>query len=137
MQDAFVGTWEMLPEKNDYQLGEPPQSGLYTIAAANGGYQITMAWRDVEGVAKEAAYHGIADGIDYPLEPETGLDSMSMTRVSEKQLDSDAKKGDVVVAYASRILSDDGQQMTVTQSGMTPQGEPFTNTSIYMRRETA
>jgi hypothetical protein len=31
--DPFVGVWEMDTEKNDYQLGEPPQSAQYTIAA--------------------------------------------------------------------------------------------------------
>ncbi|MCB9449981.1 MAG: hypothetical protein H6672_00990 [Anaerolineaceae bacterium] len=93
-----------------------------------------MKWRTAAGQDMEMAYDSIPDGQLYPTDPATGVDSMSMTRVSDRQLDSDARKGDVVVAYATRILSDDGDQMTVKQSGKTPEGHEFTNTSLYVRR---
>ena len=137
MQDDFLGTWQMLPDQNDYQLGDPPQQGLYTIEADGDGYKITMQWVTADNEEKQASYNSIPDGKRYPTDPATGVDSMSMTRVDEKTLDSDAMKDGVVVAYATRILSDDGSTMTVKQSGKTPDGQDFTNTSVYIRQTNA
>ena len=79
------------------------------------------------------SYDAIPDGNYYPTDPVTGVDTMSMTRVDNHTLDSDARKDGIVVAYATRILSADNNTMTVKQSGKTPDGQEFTNTSVYIR----
>lgn len=130
MIDAFIGTWKMLPEQNNYQFGNPPQAGLYIIAVDGEGYEITMQWTAHDGNAMNMSYKAIPDGKSYATDAPS-VDTMSMTRVDDKTLDSDAKKDGVVVAYATRTLSDDNNTMTVKQSGKTPDGHDFTNTSIY------
>lgn len=133
MTDAFIGTWEMLSEQNNYEFGNPPQAGLYIITADGQGYEVTMQWTSPDGNAMNMSYNAIPDGKTYATDA-TDVDSMSMTRVDDKTLDSDAKKDGFVVAYATRILSDDNNTMTVKQSGKTPDGQEFTNTSIYVRQ---
>ncbi len=134
MADPFLGTWIMKPELNVYQFGNAPQRGTYKIETDGDGYLVTMSWTTIEGTDLTMSYNGIPDGIDYPTDPETGVDSMSMTRKSDKVLDSAAMKDGKVVAYGTRILSEDGNIMTVKQSGKTPDGQEFVNTSIYVRK---
>jgi hypothetical protein len=133
MTDAFLGTWIIQPEQNYYQFGNPPQNGTYAIQADSKRYLVTMQWATVEGQDMNMSYNAIPDGKDYPIDPTTGLDSMSMTCMSDKVLDSDAKKDGIVVAYATRVLSEDNNTMTVKQSGKTPDGQDFVNTSVYVR----
>jgi hypothetical protein len=132
--DAFVGTWELDAAQNRYQFGDAPQQGLYIIAPNQNGYLVTMQWMNSAGKSFEMSYEATPDGKEYPANA-PGVDNQSMTRVDDKTLDSAAMASGKVIAYARRILSDDGQIMTITQSGKTPGGEEFTNTSVYMRRE--
>ncbi len=61
-------------------------------------------------------------------------DTISMSRVDHRTLDSKAKKTGHVTSYARRFLSKDGRTMTITQCGTTPKGQEFTNLSIYEKR---
>lgn len=134
MQDKFIGTWKMDPEQNNYEFGTAPKSGLYIIQAQEAGYLISMEWTTVEDTPMQASYSAIPDGKDYATDASSGLDCSSMTRIDERTLDSDAKKGGVVLAYARRILSEDGQTMDIFQSGKKPDGTDFTNKSVYIRQ---
>lgn len=116
MTDPFIGKWEMDAELNVYESGRPPVSGLYIIEATAQGYHIAMHWRTVDGDDRSAEYGAIPDGVD------------------DRTLDSDAKAGGKVVSYARRVLSEDGQTMTITQSGTTAEGQSFNNVSIYRRK---
>ena len=134
MTDAFLGTWIMQPEQNDYQFGNPPQQGSYKIETEGDGYLVTMDWMTADGKEMTMSYNAIPDGKEYPTDPATGVDTMSMTRISDNVLDSAAMKDGVVVAYGTRILSEDENTMTVKQSGKTPNGQEFINTSVYLRK---
>ncbi len=132
--DLFVGLWELDPSQSNYQVGDAPKSGTYRISKHEGGYLITMAWTDAQGRNREMAYEGTPDGIQYPLENSIIADGMSMTRVDEYTLDSATYKGRDQIAHARRELSEDGNVMTVTQSGKTPDGKDFANIAVYNRR---
>lgn len=130
MKDTFLGTWQLDPEQNKYQLGDPPQSGLYIIKLNGEGYLVTMKWTSHDNQDFEMSYEAIPDGKDYPTDA-PNVDSMSMTRVDDKTLDSSAMVGNTVIAFARRILSEDNNTMTITQSGKTSDGDDFANVSVY------
>lgn len=133
--DPFLGTWELDPTRNQYEIGTPPQQGTYIIATApNGGYHVTMAWISADGQQMQASYASIPDGNDYPFAESSAIDSLCTTRVDDHTLDTVTKKDGEIVAVGHRELSPDGQQMTITQSGMAPDGTPFANVSVYNRR---
>lgn len=132
MTDAFLGTWQLDPEQNNYQFGDPPQKGLYIIKIKDEGYLVTMKWTNTAGNDLEMDYEGIPDGVQYPTDA-PHVDTMSMERVDEKTLDSSAFVGDTRIAFGRRELSDDNNTMTVTQSGKTPDGDEFANVSVYHR----
>ena len=76
----------------------------------------------------------IPDGQQHPYENPTAADFVSLTQVDERTLDSATFKGGEQIAYASRVLSDDGRTMTVSQSGNTPEGEALVNVSVYRKQ---
>ena len=133
--DPFLGTWELVPSKSEYQFGDPPTRGTYIIEIYGNGYLMTMAWTTVHGRDLEMSYEATPDGIQYPLENSIVADGMSMTRVDEYTLDSATFKNIDQIAHARRELSHDKNTMTVTQSGKTPDGGDFANVAVYVRKK--
>jgi hypothetical protein len=133
-EDPFVGQWLLDPPQSRYELGEPPASGRYHIQPDGDGYLVTMEWETPEGERHKASYRSVPDGIDYPYENPAVAETVSMTRVDERTLDSTSKKGGQIIAHARRVLSLDGRTMTVTQSGLTPDGTRFANLSVYKKQ---
>lgn len=131
--DPFVGAWVLDPDGSDYELGDPPQAGLYTINATATGYHIRMQWTDTSGQAFDMDYDALPDGIDHPYENPEIAESISMTRVDHHTLESATKKGGEVIAHARRTLNKTEDTMTVVQSGPTLDGGRFHNTSVYRR----
>lgn len=133
IQDPFLGIWQLIPEKSEYEHGEPPVEGQYIIELHGDGYLINMQWETFYGAWTEMSYTAIPDGQDHPYDDPNVADTVSMTRIDNHTLDSDAKKAGRVIAHARRILSDDLRTMTIIQSGSLPEGGTFSNLSIYQR----
>lgn len=136
MTDAFLGIWELDPAQSQYQFGQPPQASLYRIApgANNSGYMISMSWTDSQGREAYAAYIAMPDGVEYPYENSDVADTISMTRLDERTLDTAIFKNGECIAYSLRQLSDDGGVMRIVQSGFVPDGSRFDNYSVYVRQ---
>lgn len=134
MTDGFLGVWTLNRDQSKYELGQPPQEGKYTIEPDDNGLKITMEWTTVQGQSFNQVYHSIPDGKSYPYPDNPAVDAFSTTLIDEKTLDTTATKGEAVVSYARRRLSDDGQTMIITMSGTTPQGDPYTNLAIYEKQ---
>lgn len=132
--DAFLGTWVLQPAQSQYAFGQPPKTGTYQVSALGHQYRMDIHWTDASDNPFETAYQSTPDGVVYPFEGSPAVDAVCTTRVDERTLDSVSYKGDVEVAHARRVLSEDGQSMTVTQSGITPQGNTFHNISVYKKQ---
>ena len=132
--DAFLGHWEMDPAENRYEAGQPPLAGSYTIEPEGHAYLFKMAWTNAEGQPFQMEYRTTPDGVAYPYENSAVADTIKTTRVDEFTLDTETTKDGKVIATGRRVLSPDGQTMTITQSGLRPDGTAFTNLSLYRRQ---
>lgn len=128
---AFFGVWTLNREQSQYQLGQPPLHGLYTIEPDGDALKVTMAWTAADGQSHEQVYYGVPDGKNYPYTDNPAVDTIVMTLVDAHTLDTAALKDGKAISYARRLLSEDGQTMTVTMSGVLPQGGEYTNIAIY------
>ncbi|MCI0709770.1 MAG: hypothetical protein L0154_06360 [Chloroflexi bacterium] len=132
MADLFVGKWQL--READYESGQPPREAAYIIEHDHNGYCVKMDWLTDDGEHIRAEYFAIPDGEQYPVDNPAAVDNtMSMVRIDEKTLDSTVKQNGDVVAHARRVLSKDGNIMTITQSTSTLDGNTFQNVSVYVR----
>jgi hypothetical protein len=129
--DPFLGTWQLDPSQSQYEFGQPPQSGLYRIEPEGTSLKFTAEWVTADGQPGQVVYYAIPDGQDHPSGHPTVADTIATTQVSARQMDTVSKKDGRIVAVANRVLSPDGRTMTVTQSGTTPQGQPYRDVAIY------
>ena len=86
---AFAGTWHLLPEQCDYQLGHPPRSGHYRLACTEDGMlSISSEWFGKNGKRHRAAFGGRTDGVPYPFHDTPHADALSFESVSPTLLHS-------------------------------------------------
>lgn len=113
-----------MPERCVYEHTIAPREGTYRIAATPEGLAFTIDWVDSTGSVEHVEFRLTWDG----EEP------ASLELVDQKTLNTTIERDEKVVAHASRMLSEDGNEMEVLQRAFTPEGKPFVNRAFYRRK---
>lgn len=132
-QDLFVGLWTLDPSQSKYEFGLAPQRGSYLIEPNGAGLTFIAQWITADGDSYEISFYGIPDGQEYAYEKPEIADTLATTLVNAHTLDTIIKKNRRVLAHTRRVLSADGQAMTITQSGINDKGTWFNNISVYLK----
>jgi len=131
---AFFGLWTLNREASQYAQGEPPHDASYKLEPDDDAIKVTMAWTSADGQPKQQVYTGVPDGVVYPYDGGDVVDAISMTLLDEHTLDSDSRKDGKIIAHARRVLSEDGQTMTITMRSFLPDGREIDNIAIYEKQ---
>lgn len=64
----FIGSWQLFPEKGNYQKGDRPKSGTCTVGSTGNKQelQISSNWVSLENQAFEFSFSVLADGMPHP-----------------------------------------------------------------------
>ena len=131
----FLGTWTLDVTSCDYEQGDPPTSASYRISENGDELQFDMEWVDTNGEAHHVSFRAKPDGEMRPLNGGPLADALSVTAISENELNSSAYLGGVELMVAQRRLSDIGGAMHLVQSVRLPDGTTPTNRSTYHRKQ--
>ncbi|GIQ69603.1 hypothetical protein XYCOK13_24270 [Xylanibacillus composti] len=132
--DGFLGEWTLVPHLCSYEVGQPPKQGLYRIEWSNDLLVCSLSWVSTDNTKHQTTYLTKPDGVARPYTTSDLADTI-LTRLSDDHtLDTAVMKADIVVSFARRILAENQTQMTITQSGFTPEGKGFANHSVYHRQ---
>ncbi len=126
------GNWELIPELSFYEQGEPPLSCKYVISVDGLEVAFDLSWVQVDGRAMNITFGGSADSVPRELESPEGV-AASYTLVSDDVLESRMFVNGVETAYAKRVVSSDGQLMSVLQVNTDAQGDTLRITQVYRR----
>jgi len=131
---AFAGTWHLLPEQCDYQLGRPPRSARYRLAcSADGALSIASEWLSTNGKRYRIAFDGRADGTPYPYGSTPHADALSFESVSPTQLHSTTWQDGREVQWSERELVD-ADTLVIRMHGHLSDGRRYTNVGVYRRQ---
>lgn len=79
-------------------------------------------------------FGGRADAVPISLPAAPGMpDAFTRTRIDAGTLDSAALRGGEQVAYARRVVTEDGSLMAVVQEHVAPNGQRLRNFQVYRR----
>lgn len=131
-QSKYLGTWQLIPELSIYQRGEPPGSGLYVISAEGDNINFEISWTDLAEQSHELAFGGPLDGNLHETDAH-GVTHVMYEAVDERTLDSTAFADELIVLYARRVASEDGELLAVSQTQPGEQGT-VTNFQVYRRQ---
>jgi hypothetical protein len=137
--DPFIGVWKLNPDKSIYELGQPPQSFTRTYEDRGGGViLLTVEGFNAQGLVSKVQLVYKRDGREYP-EASTGARALRHVRV--RAIDrlteelSFTLDGRPLETLNTITVSKDGRTLTQRVTGVTAQGQRYTNTVIYDRED--
>ena len=131
----FLASWQLFPEKGNYEHGERPKSGIYKIESPDGKkeLQIYHNWVTLENQALSSDYHVAADGALNPF-----LQTELADQVQVKFIDSITfeihfyKKGEAALHIVHEIMPNG--YLKIIQQGVKENGASYTNIEYYHKQ---
>jgi hypothetical protein len=131
----FLASWQLFPEKCNYQWGTTPKSGNYKLETDAKQHQLVVStnWVAYDNSAFFSEYRLVPDGQWHPFDNQDMADSLQGEFRNASCLAIAFKKNETVVLTVLKEIMPNGY-LKITQTGITPEGQPFTNTEIYHKQ---
>ena len=134
--DAHVGTWDLNLERSTFSPGPPPRRQTLWYKAEGKGLTALLQGVDAAGKSIGLDTSNLVinfDGKDHPT-ASANYDSSAWTRIGANKYVVYRKKAGKVVLTSTNIVSDDGETMTITTTGVGEDGRPINNVRVYNKR---
>lgn len=131
----FLASWQLFPEKCNYEQGERPKSGIYKIEAVEGTKNLVIShnWVSLENQAFTSQYTVNADGGLNDFTHHELADKVQVVFIDSIQFEIHFyKKGEVCLHVVHEIMPNG--YLKITQQGAKEDGANYTNTEIYHKQ---
>ena len=129
--ENWVGTWKVNPVKSKYSPGPAPKSAVLKFESTPDGIKLTTDIVDGEGKALKGGFTSKFDGKEVPLTGNLNADTGSPKKLDDNSYENVWKKAGKVTITAKAVVSADGKNLTITQTGTDAQGRAVNTTAVY------
>jgi hypothetical protein len=131
----FLASWQLFPEKCNFQKGLAPKSGNYKIESIKNGHALSISinWVSLENEAFYSQYEMVPDDELRPLENQDLADSIQATILNASTIQCCFFKEDKQVLVVTHEILQNGY-LKVTQQSTPKNEEPFSNIEIYHKQ---
>jgi hypothetical protein len=128
--DANMGTWKLNEAKSKLSPGAPKNTTV-VYEAAGDNVKVTIDGTDKDGKPTHNEWTGKFDGKDYPVTGDPNSDARSITKIDDRTLGFNVKKGGTATISGRIVVSADGKTRIVTTSGTDAKGNKVKSTVVY------
>ena len=132
--DLTLGSWRLNVQKSKFLPGPAFRSEVRTYEQEPDGVKVTIRTVDGKGKDVTSVYLTTPDGQQHSV---TGLggpaDSVGLKQINEYTAESTLLHAGKEIAKTTRVISGDGQTMTITYQGLDPGGNPVNYTLFFER----
>jgi hypothetical protein len=139
--DPFVGIWKLDSERSKFIQGDPSiMLATMQIEPLGNGLKSTASGANGEGFASDFTFTCSLDGTpckilaSMPLRGSNAVDTISLKRIDARTIAATGTFGGKLVYNDRRVVSADGNIMTVTRDGTTPEGKKYRSTLVLLRQ---
>jgi len=133
--DLLNGTWVLDPSACTYNPGKVRKSDtrIYTFT----GNKIHMSGDAgfADGKKIHAEFDAAYDGKDYPVKGNPRVQTIVMERIDEYRSKATTKKDGKITAIGNRVISKDGDTLTIASSGTDENGVPYRDVLVFHRKK--
>ncbi len=131
----FLASWQLFPEKCDFQFGAAPKSGNYKIESIKNGHELSISinWVSITNDAFYTQYNVNPNGELQPFDNQEIADTIQSSIINASTLNTKFYKEDKPVLEVTNEILANGY-MKITQQGFNSKEEPFTNIEIYHKQ---
>ena len=105
--DPTIGTWKLNESKSKFGSGAAKNSTV-VYEAAGDSVKVTIDGTDKDGKPTHNEWTGKFDGKDYPVTGDPDSDARSITKIGDRTLGFNVKKGSKVTTSGRIVVSADG-----------------------------
>ena len=128
--DVQIGTWKLNEAKSKLAPGMP-KNHTVVYEAAGDNVKVTVDGTDSDGKPTHNEWTGKFDGKDHLVTGDPNSDVRSYTKIDDRTLGFNAKKGGKVTTSGRIVVSADGKSRTVTVSGTDSKGKKVSSIAVY------
>jgi hypothetical protein len=131
----FLASWQLFPEKCDYEKGMPPKSGNYRIETANNQQELVVQinWVTLDNEAFFSQYDIRPDGEQRPFSDQSLAETIRAEIINASTIEVNfLRQENPVLQIRKEILSNG--YLKITQLGKDEAGHPFRNIDIYHKQ---
>ncbi len=131
----FLASWQLFPEKCQFQFGLVPKSGNYKIESTHNGHHllISINWVSIENEAFYSQYEVVPDDEIRPFENQEIADSIKANILNASTIKCTFFKAEKETLTVTHEILSNGY-LRITQSGFNPDAQPFSNIEIYHKQ---
>jgi 23S rRNA maturation mini-RNase III len=131
----FLASWQLFPEKCDFQFGLIPKSGNYKIESIQNGHAIGISinWVSQDNEAFYTQYEMVPNGELRPFENQDMADSIKAEIINASAIQILFIKEDQVILEVLNEILPNGY-MKITHKGKDTKQQPFSNIEIYHKQ---
>jgi hypothetical protein len=132
--DPQIGTWKLNLAKSTYSPGPPPRSLTRISEAVGQGFRVTFEGIDAQGNPIKAVFGPyFYDGKSYPVTGGPDYDAASYKRVNGS-VEVTLTKAGKAVQTGTLVISADGKTLTITNTGVSANGQQINVVGLYDRQ---
>ena len=131
----FLASWQLFPEKGQYEWGDRPKSGTYRIESPGNEkiLDIHHNWVALDNKAFSAKYSILADGHLNVLKDLQVAEKVQASFHDSISFEIHFYRGGQVILHVVHEIMPNGY-LKITQQGNKENGEAYTNTEIYHKQ---
>ena len=131
----FLASWQLFPEKCNFQNGIAPKSGNYKIESIKDGKELNISinWVSLDNEAFHSQYSITPNEEKHTFDHQDFADTIVCKIVNSSEIETTFYKDDFVVLQVVNEILANGF-MKVTQQGFNAEKAPYTNIEIYHKQ---
>ncbi|HEX7902715.1 MAG TPA: DUF2452 domain-containing protein [Chitinophagaceae bacterium] len=131
----FLASWQLFPEKGNYEYGERPKSGIYKVEAIADTKELSVShnWVSLENQAFNSHYKILADGDLNEMNNKEWADHAQVNFEDSISFEIHFYKNGQVTLHIVHEIMPNGY-LKITQQGHRPDGTAYTNAEIYHKQ---
>jgi hypothetical protein len=131
--DRELGTWRLDVERSTFSPGPAHKSQMRTLEQVDDAQSLLNETITADGVRLLIRYTARFDGREYPVTGSPLGDAIVLRRIDGRTVEATVKKNGVTVVVDTRVVSLDGNTLTIAQVGTFPNGQPVNNVLVFER----
>lgn len=133
--DPFIGKWQLDPGRSKYESGTAPQSMTIVMEATDQGVHYHSETTFSNGGHSTTEYTASYDERLTTVQKDSGVSApVSLKRIDANTVEAQYERGFKTIATSKRVVSGDGQTMTITTLETTKEGKTITSVSVFHRQ---
>ena len=129
-ESAYMGTWKLNKAKSEFGP-KAPRNNIVVYESGVDDVTVTEDGTDSDGNPTHHEWTGMFDGKDYPVTGDPNSDLRSYTKIDDRTLGLNFKRGGRRTASGRIEVSADGRRHTVTTRGIDSKGKKVMSIAVY------